>query len=327
MDKEQSIPSVNLNSLLEYMHERQRIYLRRTAREPRPWTDDPILRNYRLENVYRELDRQSKWLRENWREPYADHPNLWFACCMFRMINWNPTLAEIGFPERWQPWRVLAVMQLRMARGEKVYTSAYRIHQRGEKIKAKHTVAILNELWTAVAGGNRPTWETEQPVSLESAHSWLMQFPEWGGFLAYEAITDLRHTRYLRSARDIYTWANPGPGAARGICRLLGVDLKTTIPRDRQIAFIREVFEWVKKHRDAKILPTLEMRDVEHSLCAFDKWRRAHERLQAGKPTGLERFHPIRRNLFGEVVPQRRRRQRRAKAGGVRAVVGRGCDR
>jgi hypothetical protein len=42
-----------------------------------------------------------------------------------------------------------------------------------------------------------------------------------GPFLAYEIVTDLRFTALLENAPDIMTWANPGPGAKRGITRLL----------------------------------------------------------------------------------------------------------
>src|SRR5580700_2427077 len=72
----------NLRLLLWYMEERQTIYVKRQAGEPFPWTADPILKGRRLENVYREQDRETTWLRENWLEPYADHDNLWFAVCM-----------------------------------------------------------------------------------------------------------------------------------------------------------------------------------------------------------------------------------------------------
>lgn len=296
-------PPDKLRCLLWFMQERQTIYIRRQAGKPFPWTADPILKDFRLENVYREQDRETVALR-NWLRPYADHPNLWFACCMFRAINWSPTLQEIGFPEEWNPEKVLQVLQSRMARGLKTYTSAYRIHQRDKKTRPEATIGVyLDPLWKAVAAGNRPVWETGGPVSLESAHRWLGQFYGWGlGFLTYEAVTDLRHTRYLQNATDINTWANPGPGAARGICRLLGVDLETKISRPENIRYIRQVFRWIEQNRDRSTLPTLEMRDVEHSLCAYDKWRRAHERLRASQPVTLERFTPPRRNLFGGFV-------------------------
>jgi hypothetical protein len=302
-----TFPPDRLRRLLGFMQMRQRVYLARQDGKPWPWTKDTVLRDYRLENVYREQDLQTTWLREHWLQPYARHPNLWFAACLFRQVNWSPTLAEIGFPEVWEPERVLKIMEARKARGEKVYTSAYMIPEHGEKSKPRYTVnRVLDPLWQAVATGNCPIWETAPSVSLESAHRWLHQFYGWGGesgFLTYEAITDLRHTRYLCNAPDVYTWANPGPGAKRGICWLLGVAVKTRIPRFEQIRYMREAFDYLNQNRDPRILPTLEMRDVEHSLCAYDKWCRAHDCLKAGKRVSLELFRPPCRNLFGDYVP------------------------
>ena len=54
--------------------ERYNIYLSRVANDPPPWTEDPIFQKYKFCNVFREHDRVTIWLRENWREPYADHP-------------------------------------------------------------------------------------------------------------------------------------------------------------------------------------------------------------------------------------------------------------
>ena len=64
--------------------------------------------------MHREDDKVTKWVRENWREPYADHPNMPFSMAVARQINWPPTLEAIGFPERWNPERVKKIMQDRM---------------------------------------------------------------------------------------------------------------------------------------------------------------------------------------------------------------------
>jgi hypothetical protein len=295
--------------LLDFMHERQRIYIKRQRGDRFPWTDDEVLRAYRLENIYREQDRETIWLRENWREPYKDHPNLWFACCLFRSFNWSPTLAEVGFPLKWEPERVVRIAEARRTRGVKFYTSAFMAHSplQGEpgfkeKSKARYTVyATLDPLWKAAQDGNRPPWETCRGVTLEAAQQWLSQFVGWGdGFLTYEAVSNWRHTRYLRDAPDTQNWAHVGPGAEHGIERLVGVDgdWKTTISEPEQLRIMRSVFRWINRHRDRSILPTLEMRDIEHSLCAWFKFERAHERLAAGRPTGLERFQPPRRRLI-----------------------------
>jgi|SRR5215831_2606157 len=279
-----------LREMLYWMHERQKIYLKRQAGEPWPWTKDPILQKYRMCNVYREQDRETVWLRTHWLKPYADHDNLWFSVCLFRLVNWSPTLQEVGFPETWEPKRVTAVMEDRKKRGEKVFTSAYMLPSHHEQSKAVYTVSrVLDPLWRAA---HKESVFTPWDGSLQMAHERLTQFYGFGAFLAYEVVSDWRHTRYLHKAPDIGTWANSGPGARRGICRLLNVDLRTTISKAEQLEYMREVYAWVDENRDRDILPTLEMRDIEHSLCELSKYLRVKEALKSGGryKGGLEIF-------------------------------------
>lgn len=294
-----------LRGLLYWMEERQRVYLKRQAGEPWPWSKDEILQKYRFCNVYRELDKETVWLRENWLTPYARHSNLWFACALFRQINWSPSLAAIGFPEEdWNPDRVVSIMEARKAAGIKTYTSAYMLPELGEKSKARYTAnRVLTPLWNAVQEGKEclPWMQMDGlPCSLEAAHKWLVGFYGFGGFLAYEVATDWRHTRYLDAAPDIYTWANTGPGAKRGICRLLNVAVKAPLPAAEQLDYLRAIYAWVEKHREVPLLPTLEMRDIEHSLCEYDKYCRVKDALDTGVSFrgGLERFQRPLHALF-----------------------------
>lgn len=106
----------------------------------------------------------------------------------------------------------------------------------------------------------------------------------WGPFMAYEVVTDLRHTRYLRNAPDIYTWANAGPGAIRGLNRLYGRDLNAK-PKPEQTN--AEMFKLMIELNDLDepgfnatfgeprdVNHRFEMRDIEHSLCEHDKYQR-----------------------------------------------------
>ena len=260
-------PKTDFNN---YMIERHSIYERRAEGQPYPWTDDPILNEYSFCNVYRELDRVTIWIRENWREPYADHPNLPFAMAMARQINWPDTLEEIGFPEHWNPERIKAIMQGRMNRKEKVYTGAYMLTGTLGGTKVEQTIdKILTPLYEMppriISSSLEETWKRYLP------------YPGFSGFMAYEVVTDLRHTKHLENAEDIMTWANPGPGAKRGLNRIHGRPLNHTQPRRH---FINEMKELLYLCNMAPL--PLEMRDIEHCLCEFDKYERV--RLGQGKP-------------------------------------------
>ena len=232
--------------------------------------------------MFRELDTVTIWLRENWKEPYADHPNLPFAMAVARQINWPDTLQEIGFPEHWNPDRVKAIMQGRMDRGEKVYTGAYMLTGTLGGTKVEQTIdKILTPLYE-----NQPEIH---PDSLQKTWSEYLPYAGFSGFMAYEVVTDLRHTKYLGNARDIYTWANPGPGAKRGLNRINGRELTWSPNRepDRWNREMKDLLDrspgYLQGHIDV-----LEMRDIEHCLCEFDKYERV--RLGQGKPRAKYKY-------------------------------------
>jgi hypothetical protein len=101
-----------------------------------------------------------------------------------------------------------------------------------------------------------------------------------GSFMAYELVTDLRHTALLRDAPDINTWAATGPGAARGLDWVFG---GPTVPRGYgkpkwEAADLAEMMVLLEMSRDPRNWPAewprWELREVEHTLCEYDKWKR-----------------------------------------------------
>ena len=303
-----------INDIAAFMKARHDIYLDRKAGKPGPWTADPVLRDGRFCNIFRELDTVTIWIDQNIRQPYADHPHLWFMLAIARYINWPDTLrylmdeAEPGtWPgeEGFEPAKLTKALEDYAAAGNKVYTGAYMIRAESDPSKewyswTKHRYIaeiVLGRLWE-----DREEWARD----LEPAKSGLPKVPRvptlesvwakfqqhryigWGPFMAYEVVTDLRHTRYLRNAPDIWTWANAGPGAIRGLNRLYGRDLAAK-PRPEQTN--AEMFKLMKELNDLDepgfnatfgeprdVNPRFEMRDIEHSLCEFAKWERGYTR-------------------------------------------------
>lgn len=296
-----------LNDIAAFMKARHDIYLDRKAGKPGPWTADPVLRDGRFCNIFRELDTVTIWIDQNIRQPYADHPHLWFMLAIARYINWPDTLrylmdeAEPGtWPdeEGFEPAKLTKALEDYAAAGNKVYTGAYMIRAESDPSKewyswTKHRYIaeiVLGRLWEDREEWQR-TLETTPGVlrsfnRLETVWEKFQQhrYIGWGPFMAYEVVTDLRHTRYLRNAPDIYTWANAGPGAIRGLNRLYGRDLAAK-PRPEQTN--AEMFKLMKElnaldepgfnatfGEPCDVNPRFEMRDIEHTLCEHDKYQR-----------------------------------------------------
>ena len=253
-----------------FMVERHNIFIKKEINnDPYPWSNDAILTDYSFCNVYRELDRVTIWIRENWREPYADHPNLPFAMAVARQINWPDTLQEIGFPTEWRPQHVKNIMQDRMANKQKVYTGAYMLTGTLGGTKIEQTVdKILTPLYA-----NFPC----DFSSIENSWKSFLPYAGFSDFMSYEVVTDLRHTKWLKDAPDIMTWANPGPGAMRGLNRIFGRPLDS---KQKKPLFIQEMRDLLALLNNEPL--PLEMRDIEHCLCEFDKYERT--RLGQGRP-------------------------------------------
>ena len=265
-----------------YINERHNIYRKQQENEKFPWTEDEILQTYSFCNVFRELDKVTIWLRKNWKEPYADHPNLPFAMAVARQINWPDTLEAIGFPEKWEPERVKHIMQSRKDCGWKVYTGAYMLTGTLGGTKIEQTI---DKILTPLYKNPPPIY----PESLEKTWKEYLPYAGFSGFMGYEVVTDLRHTKHLENAEDIMTWANAGPGAKRGLNRIYERPLNQTIKTPQLNEEMKLLLNF-SEHEGIleKYVPKLEMREIEHCLCEFDKYERV--RLGEGRPRSKYKY-------------------------------------
>lgn len=282
--------SANLELFWYWINERHRMYLLRKEGKQHPWSKDDILNTYRFCNVFRELDTVTIWIRENWREPYKDDRNLLFNMCVARQINWPETLQDIGYfaagIKDWNPEFVRTIMLGRAARKQKVYTGAYMLTANFEDAKGKDKpfltcYHVLLPVWKDYQKFLNFLDENDRP-RLQDLQSMLTKYTGWGGFMAYEVVTDMRHTKYFKNAPDIFDWAHAGPGARRGLNRLAGRKIGNYgMPDDLCLKEMRYLLEISPKHLENHV-PQLEMRDIEMSLCEFDKYMRVHN--NEGRP-------------------------------------------
>lgn len=340
-----------------FARERHSIHLRRRAGQPWPWTDDHVLRKYSFTNVFRELDKTTVWWRAV-SDTIRDKPEVLLATVLFRWFNRITTgeaifkqlcLRTPAGTEGKSAYDLflgsgdISVLKDSIltycGRGPYVTGSYIILGQQGMP-KLDGVLACLAEFYSG-----EWCWDDQMPpdtafrsvtqncdwlelahfllqnrgqISLEQVWRWLRRVPYLGDFMAYEIVTDLRHTDLLCDAPDIMTWANPGPGAARGLARVHGRDINgrkiTKVPKRQLVAEMRELLAlsqspeyWPQAHSSKSghywvtgytvpflnvpqsdgAWPALEMRDIEHTLCEFDKYRRAQ--TGEGRPRGTYR--------------------------------------
>ncbi len=265
----------NLDTFWYWINERHRIYLARQAGDEKPWTGDPILREYKFTNVFRELDTGTIWLRKNFRDPYKDQLSLLiFNIAWYRLFNLIKTGELIGWIDDYKRDEILAKLQLNYDCGIPIFTNAHIVRGWPGELKFKSIVGVMDKLWEAK---DRLYGEITTMNTLVHATSLFKKFDLIGGFLAYEITSDLRHTEILKGAIDIMTWTNPGPGCRRGLLRLAPY----LMGNDHAIELMQELLA-ISSHRLESHVPKLEMRDIEHSLCEFSKYMKV--KLVEGRP-------------------------------------------
>ena len=249
--------------LEHWIRERENIRLRREAGEPKPWTTDPVLQNYRFCNVHREDDKVTRWIARNWRDPNNGHENMVLAMALARLVNWPDSLMQIGFPYEWDPDEFIDVMRYRRENGLKGWTGAYMI--------------------TAEANGSPKEVSVARTLDFIDARSWypstcyalwekLQDAPRVGSFIAAQIVADVKHTDALIEAEDYLTFCAPGPGSMNGLNWLLGKDMHT--------AWRQADFSDVVNSLRASMGHVVEMdaQDMQNCLCEVFKYQRGYSR-------------------------------------------------
>jgi hypothetical protein len=269
-----------LERLLYWIRERHAIYLRRQAGAPKPWTDDEILQNYFFTNPYRENDRTTAWFRTHVRDPLRDDPAVVLATVIFRWFNYIPT-AEVlmggasNLLLDWsEPEALARLVPIRDAGGQ-IFTGAYMVNSPPGEPKLEAICRRITAVWKR---GDFLRRRARDWPRMQLAHEDLLRFDGLGGFGAYEIVCDLRYTRFLEGATDKLIWSNPGPGAIRGLYRVLGREIKNKsnaacppVPKDWEPR-TRELLATMQ--RELPDLPPFEMRETEMVLCETDKYVR-----------------------------------------------------
>lgn len=269
-----------------WIQERHQIYIKRKLGKPKPWTNDTVLQSAFFTNPFRENDKVTVWFRENLRHYVKEDPALsLFATMAFRWFN-LPETAHLFMDEHtnlYYNWDVDEAKRRLAGADGKVFTGAYMIVMPAPKGgKAAAICDVLDSVWSS---RNVVAERIARANSLQRGHEILMQFKGVGGFTGYEMVSDLRHTCLLRNATDIMTWCHLGPGATWGFHRVTG-RVTGLVEVDRSVRkrvmrpeppplpggyrqTLQELLTYIQRR-----MPTFEMRDVEHSLCEFDKYER-----------------------------------------------------
>jgi len=288
------------SDFFEFMKKREQVRLRKEAGLSFPWVDDDILSSYKFTNVYRHYDRTSAELR---RMFYNDHAHetgaeILMNCALFRYFGTYEFAEVIG----WQKYEefdfegIKEAARQRLALRQRVFTGAYVITNQGISAPKQEVVVdyFLRPLWQAAPRLMNIAMNT---LSWKKVATEMRLIPGFGGsgFMTKETLLDTTYTSLwghrdeegMSFPEDWSRWTPVGPGARRGISRLLGNDEPKNEKEITSFNAIMKLFE------DQELLgwpgewKSLSPHDVQFQLCEFDKYERV--RLGQGRPRSVYR--------------------------------------
>jgi len=294
----------NIDGFFAYARARYQLMLDKEADFERPWTNDEILQTYRFCNVFREDDTTTKWIANNIREPLRDNPqDLVLALIIARWFNRIETLSLLG--GHWGEGHPMSMRSMfdnwnsdevrrRLTGISPLVTGAYIIKTPAKMNKLEGLIQCIEQC-KSFGYPKEATIACGYSASLQTVTDILSKSPYLGPFMAYEVVTDLRHTPLLDKAPDIMTWANPGPGCTRGLSRVYGEPLDSlNRHKPSDVEVMQRRMQKLLKHSQRAAywphrFPKWDMRTVEHTLCEFDKYERT--RLGEGRPK--QKYKPL----------------------------------
>ena len=214
-------PTVVYDSFWRFAAERQEVFYRKINRHPRPWTDDPILAQYKFTNAYRASDRVSQFLLKHVIYDGDQTPSeVFFRTILFKLFNKIETWKM--FQNHFAPIRQAdfsfrkydKVLTEALSAGVRIYSSAYIMPSGrtafGHSKKHRNNLLLLERMM-----------EDELPITISNASSMnhvfdlLLSYPTIGDFLAYQFTTDLNYSKMTDFSE--MEFVVPGPGALDGI--------------------------------------------------------------------------------------------------------------
>lgn len=277
---------MNVDMVLKFIQARHDIYLRRKLGQVPPWTEDPILSEYRFCNVYRELDKVTIWIHQNWLKPNLRNPDVWFAMVVARFLNHPDTLQDIGFPVPFKPFSLMSACAERKGLGKQVFTGAYIIHADIKSVgvpKPEYlTDKVFMPLWNA-----RKKLRPKSGEPLEAFFGRLRQFHDMGSFMSAQVVADVKWS-LPPFTPDWWTFAASGPGSKRGLNRVLGRDVKAPWAEEDWKTNILLLRDQVNSEITKWDYAVLCAQNLQNVLCEVDKYERV--RLGQGRPRSKYRY-------------------------------------
>jgi len=279
---------------------RQAIFDRRWSGAPAPWTDDPILQQYKFCNTFRAADRVTQYLLS--QVIYHPHhqdlapEDVFCRIVLFRLFSKPETWRVLDSPEH--PLTVATLdpehhgnLLTRLKKRQPIYTGAFILAPpaSGSGSKHQHHLSLVKKMFAQGELGH----QLGRARSLKQVVEALLAWPTIGPFLAYQIATDLNYSTFFQFSENDFTL--PGPGALRGM-RKVFLDPRERSPQNLVLDMVEEQethFARLELEFNGLFGRRLHAIDCQGLFCEIDKYSRvAFPELKSARVRIKQTFRP-----------------------------------
>ena len=227
--------------------ERQSIFEKRLSGQTGPWSNDPILQEYKFCNVYRAVDRVSQYMIRNvcYNKEDNNPTDRLFQIIAFRIFSsietWKLLEKKLGSAptiDNLVDGSFEQALNDIKKETSKLYTGAFILcatNAYGRQLKHLNHVELFKDMFINQDLGSKIL----KAKSLKQIYDLIHSFPLMGDFMSYQIAIDLNYSDLVNFSENEFTKA--GPGALRGIKKVF---------EDTGGLSPEEVIMWMIEHQD-----------------------------------------------------------------------------
>ena len=294
-------PTIVYDTYWRFAAERQEVFFRRLEGCSPPWTEDPVLSQYKFTNAYRSSDRASQYLIRNViYKGQQSSEEVFFRTLLFKIFNkietWELLKAAIG-EVKYSSYSFDtydSVLSQSLAAGRAIYSAAYIMPSAGRVFGYSQKHRNHLKLVERMMADEVPKRLAGAPT-MRDAFGILRSYPSIGDFLGYQFVTDLNYSEITDFSE--MEFVVPGPGAVDGIHKcfsdlggLTEADLIRVVTERQEEEFNRLGLRfrdlWGRR---------LQLIDCQNLFCEVSKYSRAaHPEIRgvSGRKRIKQRFRP-----------------------------------
>jgi hypothetical protein len=247
--------------------ERHKIWLARQDNAPQPWTEDPVLVNLKMTNMFRVLDPGSQFVFDlDGDDPVDVITRLVFYRITNRPSTWYALRSSLGrypvaadFTEN--PERITAFLDLYRNLGNPIFSGAYIIIPNPGVTGSDKMVDAISLVRFFIEEKAEAFLDA---TTQDERYHLLRSTKGLGRFLSMQILTDWD---YLQIDEPDLSFVVAGPGAVRGAALLDPIKKAEDMIYDL-------AFDWMAYGAVTLAGRSLTPMDVQNTLCEFSKYAR-----------------------------------------------------